>query len=324
MSKPVWIVLVVTFAGLLAAGLLWLGGPPRPPTRPAPEADTRPRAGRPLVIGLIPERDPLALHRQYQQLADYLADAMDRPVELATMSTYEGILADFAEKKVDGAFLGSLVTVLVVDRQGARVLAKPELPGNATTYTGVLIVRDDSPVKTLADLPGRQIAMVKTTTAGHLYPYYLLVTSGLLDRPDAPRPLWAGTHDDVVQAVVDGTADAGAVKNLRLDEVLARHPDWKVRRLATSAAAPTNALVVRGDMPAEVAGPLAATLMGMDKDPRGREALAALGMRRFMPCRIEEYGAIYDMAAALTPVWARTGIGGSAPRSPASAPARQE
>ncbi|MCY2930688.1 MAG: phosphate/phosphite/phosphonate ABC transporter substrate-binding protein [Planctomycetota bacterium] len=322
MSKWVWAILVVTLAGLLAAGLLWLGGPPRPPTRPADDAPARP--GRPLRIGLIPERDPFALHKQYQRLTDYLADALDRPVELATMNTYEGVLADFAEKSVDAAFLGSLVTVLAVDRQGARVLVKPEFPGNATTYTGVLIVRADSPAKSLADLAGRQIAMVKTTMAGHLFPYYLLATAGLLDRPDAPRPLWAGTHDDVVQAVIDGKADAGSVKSLRLEEVLARHPEWKIRRLATSPAVPTNALIVGGDMPAATAEKLAAALMGMDKDPRGRDVLAGLGMRRFLPCRIEEYGAIYDMAGALEPVWARTEIGGTLPRRAATLPAGGE
>ncbi|MEI7836074.1 MAG: phosphate/phosphite/phosphonate ABC transporter substrate-binding protein [Planctomycetota bacterium] len=323
MSKAAWVILAVTLAGLLAAGLMWLGGPPRPPTRPAPDGKA-PREGRPLRLALIPERDPFKLHEQYQGLTEYLADVLDRPVELATMSTYEGVLADFAEKSVDGAFLGSLVTVLAVDRQGARVLVKPEFPGDATTYTGVLIVRADSPVKSIADLAGRQIAMVKTTMAGHLYPYYLLAAMGLLDCPGAPRPLWAGTHDDVVKAVIEGTADAGAVKNLRLDEVLARHPDWKIRRLATSEPVPTNALVVRGDMPAEVAAKLAAAMTGMDKDPRGREVLKVLGMQRFLPCRIEEYGAIYDMVAVLAGGWPRTEIGGPAPRRPTSAPARQE
>ncbi|MCY2926907.1 MAG: phosphate/phosphite/phosphonate ABC transporter substrate-binding protein [Planctomycetota bacterium] len=323
MSKPAWIILVVTLAGLLAGTLMWLGGPPHPPTRPGPDEGKPMREGTPLVIGLIPERDPLQIHEQYEQLARYLADALDRRVELATMSTYEGVLADFAEKHVDAAFLGSLVTVLAIDRQGARVLVKPELADGTTAYTGVLIVRDDSPVKSIANLGGRQIAMVKTTMAGHLYPYYLLATMGLLDRPDASAPLWAGTHDDVIKAVIDGTADAGAVKNLRLDEGLARHPEWTIRRLATGPSVPTNALVVRGDMPAETAAKLAAALTDMGDNPRGREVLKGLGMRRFLPCRVEEYGAIYDMAVA-DQVWARTGIGGPMPRRTTTAPAGQE
>ena len=323
MSKPAWIILVVTLAGLLAWALMWLGGPPHPPTRPVADEGKPTREGRPLVIGLIPERDPLKIHEQYERLAKYLADALDRRVELATMSTYEGVLADFAEKHVDAAFLGSLVTVLAVDRQGARVLVKPELGDGTTTYTGVLIVRDDSPVKAVTDLGGRQIAMVKTTMAGHLFPYHLLTTMGLLDRPDAPAPLWAGTHDDVIKAVVDGTAAAGAIKSLRLEDQLATHPEWTIRRLATSPSVPTNALVVRGDMPPETAAKLAAALTGMGDNPRGREVLKGLGMRRFLPCRVEEYGAIYDMAAA-DQVWARTGIAGPMPRRPTTAPAGQE
>lgn len=323
MSKLTWVILALTLAGLLGAALVWLGGPPRTPTRPNPDEGKPLRAGRPLVIGLIPERDPLKLHEQYEKLSSYLADVLDRPVELATMSTYEGVLADFAEKHVDGAFLGSLVTVLAVDRLGARVLVKPEFADGTTGYTGVLIVRDDSPARGLADLGGKQIAMVKTTMAGHLFPYHLLATMGLLDCPAAPSPLWAGTHDDVLRAVVDGTADAGAIKNLRLDEQLARHPEWKIRRLGASSSVPTNALVVRGDMAPEISAKLADAMTGMDKTPRGREVLKILGMRRFLPCQIEEYGTIYDMAGT-DQVWVRTGIGGQSPRRPATAPARQE
>ena len=71
---------------------------------------------------------------------------------------------------------------------------------------------------------------------------------GILGKPNAFKPLWVGTHDDVVSEVMAGRADGGAVKNLRLDVLLKEHPDWKIRRLAEGKEVPNNALLVRSDV----------------------------------------------------------------------------
>jgi len=316
--KTVWMLLVASLAALLLGGLLWLGSRPGGDgpddlAKPPATAATQPA----LRLGIVPERDVFQQRQRYQHVADYLAARLDRPVELATVNTYEAVLRDFEEGQIDGAFLGSLVTVLAMDRLGARVLVKPDIGGGVTSYHGVLFAREDSPITSLDQLPGKRIAMVRATTAGDLFPAWLFATGGLLDAAEPPRRTWVGTHDEVFEMVSAGKADAGAIKNLRLNAMLREHPDAKVRILSEGRPVPNNALVVRKDLPAELARTLSELLLAMHENEPGRAALREIGVERFVPCDRREYAAIYDMVEQLGGRWDKTGIGGPAPLRPA-------
>jgi ABC-type phosphate/phosphonate transport system substrate-binding protein len=167
------------------------------------------------------------------------------------------------------------------------------------------------------------MAVVRTTTAGHLYPMYALWQSGLLTSEKRPRFLWIGTHDEAIRAVLEGRADAGAVKSHRLSTFERANPGQKMRHVATSAAVPENALIVRGDLAGQLGSELGPLLMSMDKDPAGREALAQFGAMRFVSCSAGDYQAIYDMVDDLTDVWDQVGVDGPPPRRPGNAPATE-
>ena len=276
--------------------------------------------GPPLRIGLVPERDIFAQRKRYQALAGYIAKGLNRPVQLVTLNTYEGVLEEFRTDQVDAAFLGSMVAVLAFDRMGARVLVKPELPDGVSTYRGVIFVPEDSPVQSIEDMRGQSIAVVRATTAGNLYPVYLLHQQGILEGPDAPTPRWVGTHDDVILEVMDGKVDVGAVKDLRLAALKRRHPQIKVRRLATSPGVPNNALVVGKDMDAALADQLSEILLSMDQSDAGKQTLAQFGALRFVPCDLAEYSAIYDMVDEIGSDWERVGVTGPPPSRPEIAP----
>jgi len=320
--KTVWIVLNTTLVVLLVGTLVWLaGGPPvGPPKKTGDETDPTAQGGAVLRLGLTPERDIFAHKSRYRQLADYLSNRLNRPVELVTLSTYEGVLKDFAEKEIDGAFLGSLVAVLAIDRLEAKVIVKPERRDGSSSYQGVIFVRDDSPVKQVSDLAGRTIAMVRTTTAGHVFPACMLIQTGLWQRSDQPRIIWLGTHDDVATSVMEGKADVGAVKDLRLDALLEMHSEWKIRRLATSKRVPNNALILRSDLAENLGPKLSKALLAMDSDDQGRKALKAMDVMRFVPCRHIDYSSVYDMVECVLPAWKQIGIPGAVPRRPAGWP----
>lgn len=317
--RTVWVLLIGTLIALSAVVVVWLlqrPGPQDPNGHTPPPTATQPV----LRIGLIPERDVFEQRRRYRALADYLAGPLGGPVELVTVNTYEGILQDFAEQKIDAAFLGSLVAALAMDRIGARVVVKPELPGGVSTYHGVIFVRADSPIQRLEDLPGHSLGMVRTTTAGHAFSGCVLMRLKLFGRPDCPRSTWIGTHDDVVRQVIDGQIDAGAVKNLRLDAMLRANPDWRIRPLARSRCVPSNGLLVREDVSVEFSAKLADILTGMTDSPKGRQTLAALGATRFVPCQPLEYAPVYDMTECIAPAWKEIGVPGPIPVRPSDWP----
>ena len=240
-------VYLTAIAVLVVVLVIWLTGILHFDAADAPVGPTA-RAERDvpvLRIGLIPERDIFKQRRRYRALADYVSEQLGGPIELVTSRTYEGILKDFKDKKIDAAFLGSLVTVLAMDRLGIKILAKPEMPGGINTYHGVIFVRQDSPILRLEDLKAHTIGMVYSTTAAHLFPACVITKLELMNPPNPIKPVWIGTHDDVALKVMDGNLDAGAIKNLRLDALELSHPEWKIRRLANGQDVPTNALCLR-------------------------------------------------------------------------------
>jgi len=279
------------------------------------------RALRPLRIGLIPERNLFEQRRAYQALATYLDKKLPATrVELVTTSTYAGILEDFRQPSdqggVDCAFLGSLVAVLAADRHDAQVLLKSEsvrLSGEAlSTYRGVLFVKDDSPIQSITDLANKRVAGVRTTTGGAVFPLFI---NGQMPEDKNFEMLWSGTHEDVIREVAEGAADAGAVKDTRLEAYQRDHPDARFRRLAQTAAVPDNALLVRRDLPAETRDALVQTLLAMNATPEGQIVLAQMGIQRFLPCTLEEYASLYQMLRALGPRWSDLSLEGPAPKN---------
>jgi phosphonate transport system substrate-binding protein len=315
--KAGWIILAGLSLALVLGLLVWLasseGGNPLPSVANTTQPATQPADSAALRLALVPERDVFALRRSYETLAQDLSSHLERPVDLVTLNTYESVLDELRERRIEGAFLGSMVALLAMDRCGARVLVRPERPDGVSTYRGVICVLPDSPIRSLDELRGKSIAMVKTTYAGSLFPLSEIARRGWL-RDALPRILWVGTHEDVIREVLAGRAEVGAVKDLVLNDFEKTHPQVKLRRLATSKPVPNNALLLRGDVANRIGPALTDLLLDMHEIPCGRRALAALGAKRFIPCHPSEYEPIFDMIDLLGPDWNLAGVAGSPPR----------
>ena len=307
------VILAGTMLALLAAFLFWLGQRPAGDVGLKQAAAGIPGPEKTIRLGLIPERDIFAQREAYRGFCEWVGRRMGAKVELVTNASYEGVLEDFASKNIDAAFLGSLVAVLAMDRQGAEVLTKSESIDGRSTYAGVVFVPESSPIKSFAELQGHTLGAVKTTTAGPLFGVYIMSTlHGMVSDQVSPRFVWLGTHDDVMREVTAGRVEAGAAKDLRLDAYEKRHPELaKFRRLASSQRVPDNALVVRAGWESKEA--LREALLHMQDDAAGRQALSALGLGRYVPCAPKEYEPIYEMIAAIGPQWREVGIKGPPP-----------
>lgn len=311
-------IVVVAFAISL---VVWLGMVPSHHSDNQGLAAPAPRAGTALRIGVIPEHDIFAQRRRYQAMADYLSGELKQPVELVTVSSYENIIADFSDHQIDAAFLGSLTAVLAVDQFQVQILVKAERAENQSGYSGVLFVPEASSIRSVNELAGQTLAVVRTTMAAHLFPAYELKKASLLGTDRAPKLLWVGTHDDVLSEVAAGRASAGAVKNLRMKQWMDRNPSQRLRVLSESAAVPESAFAVRRDFSPETTAMLRKILLAMNASERGETTLKAFGAMRFSECSTHEFEPIYAMADVLAPVWSDLGMPGRLPKRPATLPA---
>lgn len=122
-------------------------------------------------------------------------------------------------------------------------------------YSSAIFTRAASMIRTLDDLRGKQVAWVdRESAAGYLLPKLKLASKGL--RAGSYQEVFAGTHEAVVRAVLEGRADAGAT-NVSFAPVRGNieSAGWStlalerdVRILATAGPIPPDVIVVSREL----------------------------------------------------------------------------
>ncbi len=253
---------------------------------------------RELRLAVPPARNIVAQEIKYGGLARYLQVRLGRPVELVHQPSYTALTEAFRQNRVDAGFLGSLEYVVAREEAGVEVLARPDY-GGVSQYRGVLYVRADSPYRSVEDLRGRDAAYAGPgTTAGQVFPLYLLRTSGL-PPPERffGRYLAAESHEGALRALLEGRVEAAAAKDLVWREMVSEDPDLegRLRVLAVSLPVPSNALATSLRVDPSLRDQIRGLLLSMDQSPYGRRALVEMGADRFVPTTDADYGNLYRM-----------------------------
>jgi len=93
-------------------------------------------------------------------------------------------------------------------------------------FGGVIIVRNDSPIQTLAQIKGKKFMCVKYSSfgGGHMA-WRLLIENGIDPKKDCASFLEGKKHDNVVLAVKNGAVDVGTVRSDTLERM---HDEGKI------------------------------------------------------------------------------------------------
>lgn len=200
-------------------------------------------AAGPLRVGLIPNISPEQQTARYAPLGEYLAERLGREVELFVASNYAGVVQAMASDRLDLAYFGG-ITYLQAERQVAVEPLVTEIDQTTGTsrYLSAIVVRDDSPLRTLEDLlaAGGTLALGDVaSTSGSYAPRSMIVAAGarcetrdLRICPPLSAVEFTGGHDAAAQAVLQGRSDAAGLE-LRI-----------LRRLERQGAVPEGALRV--------------------------------------------------------------------------------
>jgi len=179
-----------------------------------------------------------------------LEGATGLKVEYVVSPDYDDLVAQFKKGAVDFAFFSPVNFIAAEKDAGAKVLLK-KVYGHSEFYFSALIVKDDSPIKSVSDLKGQNIAFVDpSSTSGYLYALVLLKKAGLSLKD--VKGEFSGTHDKAVEAVLSGKAVAAAVWG---EDPATGAGAWsglpsegtKFRVLAWSEPIPNDAFAVRSD-----------------------------------------------------------------------------
>lgn len=186
---------------------------------------------------------PEETRERFEPLTAYLSKATGARFEAVYLDTQDFEDA-FARGEFEFTHTNSLLYVALAKRHGLKLIAAEKRGAYGAFTKGVVIVRADSPARTLEDLKGKRLMFgPQWAPFGFLAQYALLLEKGL-DPETAlgPYAFPSGTwkHEKIIYAVLYGAYDAGAAPLIDLEEMTAEGKvapgDFRV--LASSELAP--------------------------------------------------------------------------------------
>lgn len=227
---------------------------------------------KPLILGLHPYLSSTELYKRFSPLADHLSRQLQRPVKISIADSYESHITTVGKGNVDIAFMGPASYVKVTGRYGrVPLLAAFEANGNKT-FRGVIITRQDSPVKTVAQLKGKKFAFGDVnSTMSHLVPRYMLLNAGVNVKHLAKYDFLTN-HENIALGVLSGNYDAGAIK----EDIFTDYVKQGLIALAISAPLPDHIFVARTGLPDDTVQKISKILQSLKNTEDGRSVLGSL------------------------------------------------
>lgn len=255
-----------------------------------------------LVLGIHPYLSSSELYKRFGPLADHLGRELGRPVQIRIENSYDSHIKAIGKGRTDIAFMGPASFVKLTAKYGrVPLLAAFETKGSRT-FKGVIVVRQDSPIKTLSDLRGKKFAFGDVdSTMSHLVPRFMLLNAGI-DVKSLGKFEFLTNHDNIALGVLAGNFDAGALK----EDIYNEYAKQGLRALATSAPVPDHIFVARKGLPDDLVRKISAILISLGDTGDGRLVLGSIqsSLTALVPARDADYDPLRKLIAAL----ARAGV----------------
>ncbi len=258
---------------------------------------------KPLHVAVAAIISPQGTADSYGPLLDYLSQQVDRPVELVQRRTYAEVNDLVESGEVDLAFVCTSAYVAGQRDFGMKLLAAPQVKGEAVYYS-LLIVPRDSLAQSMADLQGKEFAFTDPiSNTGRNYPVSLVLQLGETPETFFSRTFYTYSHDDAIRAVAHGVADGAAVDSLVYEFAVARDPELgeNTRVIRQSPPFGIPPVVIGPHLRPQMAAELQQILFHMADDPAGRQALTVAGFDGFVPVADAVYESVRTLETAVAP-----------------------
>jgi phosphonate transport system substrate-binding protein len=258
----------------------------------------------PLRVAVAAVISPKGTVESYAGLLQYLGEKTGRPIELVQRRTYMEINDLIENGEVDLAFVCTSAYIAGSDDFGMELLAAPQVQGE-TVYRSYLIVPSDSPARDMADLHGKVFAFTDPISlTGRAYPTSLIQQLGTIPEDFFSRIFFTYSHDEAIYAVANGLADGAGVDSLIYYYVVARDPSLTERLKIIHRSPPFGIppVVVNPNLRPQTKAELQAILLEMAADPAGQDALAAIGVDKFVTIEDSAYESVRSLMRTFSPL----------------------
>lgn len=288
-----------------------------------------------LIFTLTPSAETAGLVETAEPLADMLEERLGVEVSASVPTDYAGVIVALqsGQAHIAGG-LGPLQMVQAHDEANAELMFQVVRFGSAEYVTQWFTndpdtYCDDEPVADedgflfcngtldaeipdgpygadqLAQLEGETVAFVEQgSTSGYAIPLLQLAEAGI-DPAGGVEALFAGGHEQAVQAVYDGEAPVGVSFNDARGSVVEVHPDVgeKVVVFGWSGPIPNDGFAVAEDLPDDLVDAIRDAFLDIAETEDGLALLQELyEIDGFEPAESTDYDVIREVQAELADV----------------------
>jgi phosphonate transport system substrate-binding protein len=230
-----------------------------------------------LRVALLPDENASTLIQNAQPLKLYLEKALSRNVELLVTTDYSSMIEAMRFGRIEVAYFGPLSYVLARSKSDIEAFAVGVSRGSPT-YTSVVIVQADSPIRSVNDIRGKTFAFGdQASTSSHLVPRAMLQDEDLVVDRDY-KAVYVGAHDAVARAVETGKVQAGALSRPIFDSLVkaGKLDGAKLRILAETRPIPNYPIAMQAKLAPALKAQIRAAFLDI-KDPAILKSFRAEG-----------------------------------------------
>lgn len=260
---------------LLFGALLTIHAPAAIAEQPGPET-----APAKYTIAITPQFEQRKLHTVWQPIVDELERRTGLHFSLVSMLTIQEFDKALSRGHFDFVYTNPYNIVLLHDVQPYIPLVADKEP-----IRGIVAVRKDGEIKTLADLDGKTVAFPAPNSLG----------ASLMVRADLEQmhhvrvtPLYVKTHSSVYLHVLTGLAVAGG----GVEKTLKEQSDSvksQLQVLYVTRACPSLPFAAHPRLSSSVREKVRAALLALNDTQEGKELLSKVPVKEFIPVSYEDY-----------------------------------
>jgi len=256
-----------------------------------------------IIFAVPPGIDDARQGQLLTDLGQYLSTRVGRNIVITNAVSYDDLAANLLSGHVQAAWLPPAVYIEIDRAIGLRALAAAER-GAGVGYYCAFFTLIDSPVATIADIPGHSVGWVNPNSAsGYVYPRLQLAALGIDPSTAFQEEVFFRSHASVVRAVIDRAVDLGATF-VHLDPAQPRkviRAGWRppppgvdpssIQWLEPFGPLPPDVIAARRDVPERVASKLREAFLSIDESVEQIRVAARrhFGTGRFVPVNSRAY-----------------------------------
>jgi phosphonate transport system substrate-binding protein len=247
------------------------------------------QAPKEIAFGIISTESSANLKSVWQPLLEDMQKATGLKINAFFAPDYAGVIEGMRFNKVQVAWMGNKSGMEAVDRAQGEVFAKVVQADGNQGYWSLMVVHKDSPLRTLDDVLKQRKELTLgsgdiNSTSGTLVPgYYAWALNGVDPTKDFKRTLRAN-HETNILAVAGKQIDVATVASDGVDRMKLKQPEKaaELREVWRSPMIPSDPLLWRKDLDADVKKKLRDFVLGYGRDAREKELLKALTFSSFV------------------------------------------